>query len=136
MKVVLDTSCLVSFFLMDAHHSKAQSMLGRIVKGETEALISALSLAELCGVVRRNTDEETAKEVQSKICELVEKGLIGVVPLKVSDAYGAGEIAIMTALKGADAVVVHAAKANDSRLFTFDEEITKRAKNHVEFFEL
>ncbi len=136
MKVLLDTSCLVSFFLMDEHYSKAKNILEKIIKGEIESLISALSLVELCGVIRRNVDEGVAKEVQNKMNELIEKNLIGVVPLKISDAYKASNLAIITMLKGADAIIVQASKEYNAELFTFDEEIKKKAKGQTEFFEV
>ncbi|MBI2676191.1 MAG: PIN domain-containing protein [Candidatus Aenigmarchaeota archaeon] len=136
MKALLDTSCLVSFFLMDKHYEEAKNVLGKIVNDDIEGIISALSVAELCGVIRRNTDEQTAKEVKSRMDELIGKGLIGVVPLKAADAGEAGNLAILTSLKGADAVIVSAAKSNGCKLLTFDEEIIKKAKNHVEFFEI
>ncbi len=135
MNLFLDTSCLVSFSLFDAHSAKAQLVLEKIAKGEIHGLISALSMAELCGAVRRTANEEIAKEARSNVAQLFEKGLAELVPLNNRSALAAAELAIITSLKGADAVVVNAAKEAKCKLFTFDDEIKKKAKGYVEFRE-
>lgn len=134
MKVLLDTSLLVSFFLIDKYQMKAKAILEKIMKGEIEGIISCVSYVELCGVLRRNTDKETANQVKNKVNELIESGLIKITPLKISDTYEAGEFAIMTGLKGADSIIVQAAIQNKAKLCTFDEEIIRKAKGIVEFF--
>ena len=135
MNAILDTSCLVSLFLKDTHHDKALRILENIVHGHSKAFIAALSLVELCGVVRRNTSEATAREVQQAMNGLIEKDLLTVVPFTASDAHDASSIAIATGLKGADAVTVQAAKKSESQLFTFDEEIKQKGKGQTAFFE-
>lgn len=136
MNLFLDTSCLVSFFASDVHSQKAVAIMSEIVNGETQGLISALSLAELCGAIRRRTDEATAKQVKNDLTGLNEKGLISIIPVMNSDAFSASDLAISTGLKGADAIIVSAAKQNQTKLVTFDEEIMKKAKPVVEFHEL
>ncbi|MBI4175700.1 MAG: type II toxin-antitoxin system VapC family toxin [Candidatus Aenigmarchaeota archaeon] len=133
MKVLLDTSCLVAFFLNDAHYNKARAVLESILEGETQGVISALSFAELCGAIRRNAGEGIAKAVKDKVAGLIEKGFIEVVQLKAQDAYASGDLAISTGLRGADAVIVNAARENAAKLFTFDEEIRKKGRGYVEF---
>ncbi len=135
MNLFLDTSCLVSFYLFDLHSTKARPILEKIVKGEISGVVSALSLVELGGAVRRISNEKIAREIMSEMTEMTWNGLIKVVPLGNSDAIAAAELAISTALKGADAVVVSAAKQAECKLFTFDEEIKSRAKEMVEFYE-
>lgn len=134
MKVLLDTSLLVSFFLIDKYQKKAKAIFEKIMKGGIEGIISCLSYVELCGVLRRNTDKETANQVKNKVNELIESGLIKITPFKISDTYEAGEFAIMTGLKGADLIIVQAAIKNKAKLCTFDEEIIRKAKGIVEFF--
>ncbi len=134
MRVLLDTSCLVSFFLKDKYTEKAKSALEKILRNEIQGIISALSLVELCGVIRRNLDEQTAKEVKSKIDRLIEKGLLDIIPIKILDANSASNLAIATGLKGADAVILNAAKENNAKLLTFDEEIKEKGKSFVDFF--
>ncbi|MBI2580367.1 type II toxin-antitoxin system VapC family toxin [Candidatus Woesearchaeota archaeon] len=135
MNLFLDTSCLVSFFISDTHHQKAKSVIGSIVNGEIRGLLSVLSLAELCGAVRRQTDEATAKRVKNDVNVLSEKGLLSIIPISNLDASLASDLAISTSLRGADAVIVNAAKQSQSKLVTFDEEIRKKAKSVVEFYE-
>ena len=135
MNLFLDTSCLVSFFLLDSHSIKARPVLEKIAGGEISGVISALSLVELGGTVRRIANEAIAREIISKIAGMIENGLIRVVPLSNRDAFAAAEFAILTALKGADAIIAKAAEEADCELFTFDEEIKKKAKSAVEFYD-
>lgn len=135
MGLLLDTSCLVSFFIPDEHHGKAKLVRDRIFRSELQGLISALSLAELCGVVRRNRGEAEATQVKSAMETLAEKELFTIIPISNSNALSASELAIKTGLKGADAVIANAAKQTNSKLVTFDEEIKKKAKGYVEFYE-
>ncbi|SRR3989344_3253413 len=135
MKLLLDTSCLVSYFMMDAHYARARRVLEQLMAGEIQGMISVLSWVELCGVIRRNTSAERAGEVKGKMLDLMEKGLMDWIPLTIADAVSSGELAVATGLKGADAIIVNAAMENNAKLFTFDEEIKKKAKNKVEFFE-
>lgn len=135
MDVFLDTSCLVSFFVMDAHYKEAKNLMEKIVNEEIRGVISALSLAELCGAVRRRTDEAAAKRVKNDLAGLVEKELISITPITNFDASLASDLAISTGLRGADAIIVSAAKNSKCKLATFDEEIKKKAKGHVEFYD-
>lgn len=135
MNVFLDTSCLVSFFIPDAHHKKAKLVRNRILQNEIKGLISALSLAELCGVVRRNRGEVEAVQVKNAMETIAEKELLGIIPITNSDASLASGLAIKTGLRGADAVIVNAAQQSRSKLVTFDGEIIKKAKSVVEFYE-
>lgn len=136
MNLFLDTSCLVSFFLVDSHSAKARPILNTIARGEISGIISALSLVELCGTVRRIANEDIAREIITETTEMIDSGLIRVMPITNNDALDAAELAISTALKGADAVIANAAKQSKSKLVTFDEEIKKKAKDVVEFYEL
>lgn len=135
MNLFLDTSCLVSFFASDMHSQKAETIMGEIVNGKTQGIISALSLAELCGAIRRRTDEATAKQVKKDLIGLNENGLVSIIPVMNSDASLASDLAISTGLRGADAVILNAAKQSGSTLVTFDEEIKKKAKGFIEFYE-
>ncbi len=135
MNVFLDTSCLVSFFISDAHHEKAKMVRDRILQRENKGLISALSLVELCGVVRRNRGEAEAKQVKNAIEDIAEKELLSIIPISNFDASLASDLTISTGLMGADAVIVSAAKQSKAELVTFDEEIKKKAKGIIEFYE-
>lgn len=135
MNLFLDTSCLVSFFLVDSHSAKARPILDTLVRGEISGIISALSLVELCGTVRRIANEDIAREIMAETTEMIDSGIIRVTPISNNDAFDAAELAISTALKGADAVIVSAAKNSNCKLVTFDEEIKKKAKNEIEFYE-
>ena len=136
MSVLLDTSCLVSFFISDAHHEKAKLVRNRIFRREIQGLISALSQVELCGVIRRNRGEAEASQVKNAMDDIAEKELLTIIPLRNSDASLASTLAIKTGLKGADAVIVNAAAQTKSKLVTFDEEIKEKAKSVVEFYEI
>ena len=135
MSVLLDTSCLVSFFISDAHHEKAKLVRNRIFRREIQGFISALSQVELCGVIRRNKGEAEARQVKNAMDDLAEKELLSIIPLRNSDASIASDMAIKTGLKGADAVIVNAAAQTKSELVTFDQEIKEKAKSVVEFYE-
>ena len=135
MNLFLDTSCLVSFFLVDSHSAKARPILDAIARGEISGIISALSLVELCGTVRRIANEDIAREIITETTEMIDSGIIRVMPITNNDAFDAAELAISTALKGADAVNVSAAKNSNYKLATFDEEIKKKAKGYVDFYE-
>ncbi len=135
MNLFLDTSCLVSFFISDSNRQQAESVIRQMLKGEVQGMISALSLAELCGAVRRRTDEATAKRVKNDMAELVEKGALSIIPITNLDGSMVSDLAISTGLRGADAVIVNAAKQTGCKLFTFDEEIKKKAKVVVELYD-
>ena len=131
MNLFLDTSCLVSFFISDIHNQQVKPVIEKIVRGEIKGVMSALSLAELCGAVRRRTEEATANQVKNDMAVLVKKGVVRIIPITNLDAFMASELAISTGLRGADAVIVNAAKEAGCDLFTFDEEIKARAKGVV-----
>ena len=135
MNLFLDSSCMVSFFILDAYFKKAEYVMKNIANGEIHGIISVISLAELCGAVRRRTDETTAKRVKNDVVGLVEKGMVSIIPLTNWDASMASDLAISTGLRGADAVIVSAAKQAGCELLTFDEEIKKKAKSAVEFYD-
>ena len=135
MNLFLDSSCMVSFFILDAYFKKAEYVMKKIANGEIHGIISVISLAELCGAVRRRTDEAAAKRVKNDMVGLVEKGMVSIIPLTNWDASMASDLAISTGLRGADAVIVNAAVQTKSELVTFDEEIKKKAKSAVEFYE-
>lgn len=126
---------MVSFFIPDAHHEKAKMVRDSIFRSEIQGLVSALSLAELCGVVRRNRGEAEAIQVKNAMGAIAEKELLAIIPISNLDASLASDVAIKTGLKGADAVIVNAAKQNGTKLVTFDEEIKKKAKSVIEFYE-
>jgi len=135
MSLLLDTSCLVSFFISDAHHEKAKLLRDRILRREIKGLISALSLAELCGVIRRNKGEAEATQVKNAMKDIAGGKIISIIPISNSDASQASDLAIKMGLKGADAIIVNAASQSRSKIVTFDEEIKKKAKSSVEFYE-
>ncbi|MBI2144793.1 PIN domain-containing protein [Candidatus Woesearchaeota archaeon] len=135
MTLLLDTSCLVSFFISDAHHEKARVVRDRILRREIRGVISALSLVELCGVIRRNKGEAEAAQVKNIVEDIAGEEIISIIPISNPDASLASDLAVSTALKGADAVIVNAAKQTSSKLVTFDEEIKKKAAAAVEFYE-
>ncbi len=135
MNLFLDSSCMVSFFILDAYFKKAEYVMKKIANGEIHGIISVISLAELCGAVRRRTDEAAAKRVQNDMVKLIGNEMISLIPVNASDASSASSLAILTGLRGADAVIVNAAKQAGCKLFTFDEEIKARAKGVVELYE-
>ncbi|GEM_PF-905654 len=133
IKAVLDTSCLVSFFIQDSHSTKAKEVLEKLVNGEINGLIPAIVIAELAGVIRRNTDELTAREVLLKMRRLIENYEIKVIPISLEDTFKSSELAIAVGLKGADATIANVAIVKKAKLMTFDEEIKKKVGERIEF---
>ena len=135
MNVVVDTCCFVSFFMKDGKYPQSLALLEKIASKQIEGIISAITFVELCGVLKRNVSEQDTQAARQKILRLISGGFLQVIPLTISDAERASDVAITTGLKGADAIIVEAAKRTNASLFTFDDELKKKARGLVTFYE-
>jgi len=131
IRIVLDTSCLVSLYLYDIHHSRSLAIIEKIAHGEITGTISILTLIEFCSVIRRVTNEAKAVEVKTELDFMIKTGLLSVLSFSADDASA---LAIKTSLKCVDAIIVSTAKNAGAKLFTFDEEIKKKAHGIVDFY--
>lgn len=134
MKILLDTSVLVSFFIRDAHSEKAELIFTKIFNCELEAFTTRLVLAEMCGVLSRNAGIENAQHAFSKADEWVLRGITKVVsetPIAGKVACG---LALKYAVKGADAMIAALTLQSNLKLATFDDELKNRLKNKIDFY--
>ena len=131
MNVLLDTSCLVSLYLYDIHHSRSLAIIEKIAQGEISGTISILTLIEFCSVIRRVTSEAKAVEAKKELDFMIKTGLLSVLSFSADDASA---LAIKTSLKCVDAIIVSTAKNAEVKLYTFDEEIKKKAYGIVDFY--
>lgn len=133
MKILLDTSCLISIFLEDVHHAKAVGLIQKIARGEYECIISSSSIIEFCSVIRRSANEAKALETKKQLDYMIWNGIISVVDY--TDIDDIALLAIKTSLKCVDAIIVEAAKRHNAALCTFDEEMKKKANGLVDFYQ-
>ncbi|MBI4147794.1 type II toxin-antitoxin system VapC family toxin [Candidatus Woesearchaeota archaeon] len=136
--VVLDSNVLVGMFVKDdAHWERSARCLRRMASGEWQAVISTLAIPEVCGVIRRVTQQpELASAVLEKLSTWIAQGILQMEDLNSSRAESAAALAIACGISGADAV--HAALAKDlqASLLTFDHEVIRKTKTDVSVLEI
>ncbi|MDP3639934.1 MAG: PIN domain-containing protein [Nanoarchaeota archaeon] len=127
MNLVIDSNVLVSLFNdKDSHHRTVIEIMEEVLSGKHHAVISSLSLPEVCGSLARTVGKQKAEEVYATVLEFIEFGIILVEELTEKRVQAASRFAIRHTLKGADAIIASLAQEKQSALVTFDRELKKK----------
>ncbi|HLC97630.1 MAG TPA: PIN domain-containing protein [Candidatus Nanoarchaeia archaeon] len=127
MNLVIDSNVLVSLFNdTDSHHRAAIEIMEEVLGGKHQAIVSSLSLPEVCGSLARTVGKQKAEEVNATVLELIEFGVFFLEEVTTKRAQAASHFAIGHTLKGADAIIASLAQEKQSALVTFDKELKKK----------
>ena len=61
MRVFLDSCVVVSFLVQDIYTSQAQEVFVEALEGKISAYVSHLTVAEVCGVIRRRAGKSSGE---------------------------------------------------------------------------
>jgi predicted nucleic acid-binding protein len=137
MKIVIDSSVIVSFFFKDIYYDKAIEIFRKLKKEKTENIISTIALPEVCSaIIRQTNNKDYAAIVKRKIEKWIKDNFLKIEELTKERMLLASSTAIEFGLKGVDAIVVSLVKELKASLLTFDEEIKRKIKGKIKLFEL
>jgi len=124
--VTIDSCVIISSLLLtEKRHEEACQIWGKVLSGETPAVMPYSVLVEVVASVRRRTGSELlAIEIQKTLESIAS---LSFVMLDGRAAAKACMIATKTGLRGMDAIVVQIAKEYKTRLITFDNEMSLKA---------
>jgi predicted nucleic acid-binding protein len=124
--VTIDSSVIISSLLPnEKRHEEARQIWGKVLSGETPAVMPYSVLVEVVASIRRRTGSELlAVEVQKTL-----EGIpaLSFVMLDSRTAAKTCRIATKTGLRGMDALVVQVAKEYKAELITFDYEMLQKS---------
>ena len=133
MTVIVDSCVFISLFAKDKNWKKALILIELMKEGE-KIVIPSLLLPEVCGAIRRITqDRKLAEIVFETIIGWINSGMISVEELNEKRMRKAAFIAIEFGIKGGDAIFVSLAKELHGKLFTFDEKLRRKVKGEIKF---
>ena len=133
MTVIVDSCVFISLFAKDKNWKKALILIELMKEGE-KIVIPSLLLPEVCGAIRRITqDRKLAEIVFETIIGWINSGIISVEELNEKRMRKAAFIAIEFGIKGGDAIFVSLAKELHGKLFTFDEKLRRKVKGEIKF---
>ena len=133
MTVIVDSCVFISLFAKDKNWRKALTLIELMKEGE-KIVIPSLLLPEVCGAIRRITqDRKLAEIVFETIIGWINSGMISVEELNEKRMRKAALIAIEFGIKGGDAIFVSLAKELHGKLFTFDEKLRRKVKGEIKF---
>jgi len=124
--VTIDSSVIISSLLPnEKRHEEACLIWGKVLSGETPAVMPCSVLVEVVAAIRRRTGSELlAVEVQKTLENI---SAISFVMLDSKAAAKACKVATKTGLRGMDALVVQVAREFKAELITFDIEMQQKA---------
>ena len=124
--VTIDSSVIISSLLpIEKRHEEACQIWGKVLSGETPAVMPYSVLVEVVASIRRRTGSELlAVEIQKTLENIA---ALSFVMLDSRTAAKACRIATKTGLRGMDALVVQIAKEYKTKLITFDNEMLQKA---------
>ena len=124
--LAIDSSVIISSLLPnEKRHEEACQIWGKVLSGDTPAVMPLSVLVEVVAAIRRRTGSELlAVEVQ-KTLESIDS--ISFVMFDSRAAAKACRVATKTGFSGMDAIVVQVAKEYKAELVTFDHEMLQKA---------
>jgi len=127
---VIDASVFVSFFNPhDEHHQKSRKLIMEFIESGEPIRCPSLLLFEVIGAIRRRTGSEL---IATGVLVNLLAFRIEFIDLDLEFSSKTAEICARLGMKGSDAAYVSAAKYLDDKLYTFDKEQRKLAKQEVE----
>ncbi len=122
---VVDASVYVSIAHgADRHHARCLRWLEAGLKRQESLVAPNLLLVEVAAAVRRLTGSRQLAE--AAVADLLETGLIELVPLSAERAARAAGIAAAAGVRGADAVYLALAEELDATLVSLDRRQLER----------
>jgi len=130
-KLTIDSSVIIASLLeKEPRHQEALKIWESVLSGENIAIMPYSVLVEVVAAIRRRTgSEDLACEVRK---EILESENLSFVVLDQKAATEASDLAIQTAVRGMDALVIQVVREFETELITFDEEMIQKAgKGHL-----
>lgn len=130
-KLTIDSSVIIASLLeKEPRHQEALKIWESVLSGENIAIMPYSVLVEVVAAIRRRTgSEDLACEIRKVILEIEN---LSFVVLDQKAATEASDLAIQTALRGMDALVIQVVREFETELITFDEEMIQKAgKGHL-----
>jgi predicted nucleic acid-binding protein len=127
-RLTVDSSVIVSSLLkVEQRHKEALKIWNDVLSGKTTAIMPYSVFVEVVAAVRRRTgSEELAREVGKQLLRIE---TVFFVAVDDNAARDAAELAVKTAVRGMDALVLQVAQDFGTELISFDEEmLTKVGK--------
>lgn len=105
-------------------HDECRRLLEQVVEGRYEVFVPYSVLVEVVAAIfRRTGSRQFAETVQAQLLQIPS---IHFLDLVRSRAVGACELAVVSGLRGMDALVLQVAHEMKATLVTLDDEIVKR----------
>lgn len=125
-RLTIDSSVIIASLLKDEpRHGEASRFWDRILSGQDIAIMPYSVFVEVVAAIRRRTgSEELAHEVRAELLGIEN---ISFVVLDQETAVEAANVAILTGVRGMDALVIQTAEEFGTELITFDDEMMKRS---------
>lgn len=131
--MIVDASVWVARFLeADRHHGVAMACITALLERESRLVIPVLAWPEVAGAIARRTGEARNGHDAVEIIRALR--WIESIPMDLSLAHEAAEIAGSRKLRGADAVYVALAAVRRTPLITLDTEMLERARGVATVF--
>jgi predicted nucleic acid-binding protein len=126
-KLTIDSSVIIASLLEgEPRHDEALQIWESVLSGGNAAIMPYSVFVEVAAAIRRRTgSEKLAHEVASEL-QRIEN--ISFVTLDQKAAEEAALLAIKTAVRGMDALVIQVAQEFETELITFDEEMLKKSQ--------
>ena len=130
MNLTVDSSVFVSALRKDEEkHKESLSLFRKIKDAEYIAIEPYSVLIEVVAAIRRRTnDMALAMRVKSDFLNIGSLNFVEIGDILAEDA---AEIAAKIGVRGMDALIIQTAKEYNASLVSFDNEMTKRAKEVV-----
>jgi predicted nucleic acid-binding protein len=124
------------FFERDKFYSEGREIFFKIIMKEIEPVVPNFAIAEVCGAVRRFTNNlHLAMIVEDILNTWVDSNILDAKDFTADRMKLTTETAIRFSLKGGDAVFVSLAKELGIAFLTFDEEIKKKIKGKIKLYD-
>jgi predicted nucleic acid-binding protein len=126
-KLTIDSSVIIASLLKnEPRHAEALQIWESVMAGRNLAIMPYSVFVEVTAAIRRRTgSEELAHEVKSELLDIEN---VSFVVLDQKAAEEAADLAILTGVRGMDALVIQAAREFAAELITFDDEMMKKFK--------
>jgi predicted nucleic acid-binding protein len=126
-KLTIDSSVIIASLLVkEPRHQEAVRIWESVLSGESIAIMPYSIFVEVVAAIKRRTgSEDLAREVKKELLSIEN---ISFVVLDQDAAEKAAELAILTGVRGMDALVIQTAKEFETELVSFDDELVKKAQ--------
>ena len=133
--VTIDSSVIISSLKEDEEkHDICRKIMEKVKNAEFIVFVPYIVLVEVAAAIKRRTgSKELAKRIRKGLETMDTIYFLDLTKYRARDA---AEIAEQTGTRGMDAIVVQAAKENDTTLITLDMEMAKRVRSIVRVVEV